>query len=64
MNIKNSITFKILMFVLIVTSILLGVHSAVWLMNQPSTFKFVCGIMIIILVTAGPIEYVIRKTKK
>ena len=62
-NIKNSITFKIIMFIFIVSSILLGINLSFWLMNQTSTIMFIGGIITIAIVVGLPIEYFIYKSK-
>jgi uncharacterized membrane protein len=62
-NIKKSLTFKVIMFIIITTFILLGIDISFWAMNQPSTIAFIFGIIIIILVIGLPIEYFIYKFK-
>jgi hypothetical protein len=62
-NIKKSLTFKVIMFIIIITGVLLGVDLSFWAMNQPNTFIFICGVIIIILVIGLPIEYFIYKFK-
>ena len=63
-TIKESITWKVIMYFLLFVGMGIGIDFSFLCMNMSSTFSFIVGVVLLIISVGIPIEVILHNVRK